>query len=171
MKQMILTLSVLVLFSCNGSSGGSSGNNSPGDLEAACNAKNVDEFFAAMSGSFEVTAIDTFTERDPAEETKDDTFVHEEVYTVSFSEDNSLSIPGEKGELSLTFGDDKDDLFDPYDNVVYVRFIRNDLDLTTRVSCEEEGKGEYSFFIAFSDPVDDPADQAFFWRLDDDSAL
>jgi len=87
--------------------------------------------------------------------------VHEEVYSVSFSVDNSLSIPGENGEVSLTFGDDKDDLFDPYDNVVYLRFIRNDLDLTTRVSCEEEGKGEYSFFIAFSDPVDDPADQAF----------
>ncbi len=162
MKKLILALSIFALFSCSGSSSSKKTGGGEGSLEDACAATTVEEYFEAMAGSFELTAIDTFTEREPPEQTEDDTFVHEESYVVSFSKNQTLSVKTEKGEKKLTFGDNEEDKFDPYAHVVYVSLFGEDFNLAARVSCEEEGEGIYSLFVIFSDPAE--VDE-FFWRL------
>jgi len=161
MKKLILVLSIFALFSCNGSSSGKK-SGGVGDLAAACDATTKEEYFEAMAGDFDLIAIDTFTEEDPARETEDETFIHEAAYVASFSTDLSISVETENGEKKLTFGGNAEDKFDPYDNVVYLSLFGEDFNLAARVSCEEDGEGVYKIFVIYSDPaeVDD-----FFWRL------
>ena len=165
MKQLILALSIFALFSCNGSSDSDEKSGGVGDTVAACDATTVEEFFAAMAGDFDLIAVDTLALREPPVPTTDDTFTVDEVYTLTFGKDLTLSIDTDNGGDTLTFGDSADDVIDfSSDNARYVSMHKNDVAVLTRLDCVEE---EPSFFVTVKH-VPDGVD--FWWRLDQETA-
>ncbi len=162
MKKLILIMSIFALFSCGSDS--KKGGGGKLDLSAACEATTAEEFFAALAGSVDLTAIDTFVENsNPA--TTDTTFTDGDKYKVTFSSDKKVTIATNGDDQTFEFGDD--DMFGAYDHEINVGMDREHANLLIQLPCGEDA-GE-PLFIAYSNPDNSfptPVDGDFFWRLD-----